>query len=367
MKKLVFGLSALLSLNACTPDDDGGGTTEPAPVARQAIIGIEGTSPNGISSIASYSITNQQVENNLFRKANINPMGQQLSDIMIDRENNLLAIVLPGSEKIVYANLNDYTLKGSTNNLLRINKVAQTAFNRYYITSAENEGIYIVNPRSENVVGDIQIYGTNPTDIMVWEDLAFISFTGDPIIMDSTIAIMRTTEDTLVTKLNVGRYPNSMVVDRDNNMYVLCAGDLNSANPALSGIGSLWKYNLDSMSMAIDSNFAIVPDTVLYFTDNQLKPRALTYDPNGHTLYYIGNSPTGDIFSMGASARRVSESPMVEGNFYNLAFDEVDQELYGLKTPNDIEEIGDLQIFDPVGNLKGSQRIGVKPRDVAFR
>lgn len=372
MKKLLFAFGLLaFTLSSCGDDpgsDDtsnGGGNNVPG--QRQALIGIEGTSPNGISTLASYNITNQQVENNLYRKANINPMGSQMSDMMIDDENRILSFVLPGSDKIVFADLDDYTLIGSTQNLLRVNKVAKTAANRYYVSSAEIEGVYIVNPLNQNLVEEFIIYGTNPTAIMVHDDLAFVAITGDAIVMDSTLAIMRTGVDTLITKLNVGRFPNSMVVDNDNNMYVLCAGDFNASNPAISGIGSLWKYNLDTLQMAIDSSLAITPDTVLYFTDNQLKPHSLTFDPNGNTLYYIGSEPTGNIYSMSINSNRVSENPIVSGNYYNIAFDAVDQELYGLRTPNDITKDGDLQVFDPVGNLKTSIRVGVKPRDVAFK
>lgn len=371
MKKLLFVFGAILfGLSSCedepsTDDPTGGGTNVPG--QRTALIGIEGVSPNGISSLASYNITNQQVENNLYRKANINPMGSQMSDMMIDAENRILSFVLPGSNKIVFADLDDYSLLGTTPNLLRINKVAKTATNRYYVSSAELEGVYIVNPLNQNLVEEFVFYGTNPTAIAVHEDLAFVAITGDAVVMDSTIAIIRTGVDTLITKLNVGRFPNSMVVDNDNNMYILCAGDFNAANPAISGIGSIWKYNLDTLQMAIDSSLAITPDTVMYFTDNQLKPHSLSYDPNGNNLYYVGDNPTGNIYYMSINANRVSENPIVTGNYYNIAFDAIDQELYGLRTPNDINKDGDLQVFDPVGNLKTSIRIGVKPRDVAFK
>ncbi len=370
MKKLLFVFGTLvLGLSACTKDgsDSDGDNTTNLPGQRTALIGIEGTSPNGISSLASYNITNQQVENNLYRKANINPMGAQMSDMMIDAENRILSFVLPGSDKVLFADLDDYKLIGSTTGLLRINNIAKTAANRYYVSSAEIEGVYIVNPLNQNLVEEFVFYGTNPTAITVHEDLAFVAITGDPIVMDSTVAIIRTGVDTLITKLNVGRFPNSFVIDNNNNMYILCAGDYNAANPAMSGIGSLWKYNLDTMQMAIDSNFVISPDTVLYFTDNQLKPHSLAFDPNGNSLYYVGNSPTGNIYSMSANSNRVSENPLVSGNFYNIAFDGVDQELYGLRTPNDINMDGDLQVFDPVGSLKTSIRVGVKPRDVAFK
>ena len=108
MKKLLLALSAVLfSLSSCTDDgDDDGADAGLNPVAqRRAIIGIEGTSPNGISSVAEYDINNQSVENNLYRKANINPMGAQLNDMMVDAEAGIVSFVLPGSDKVVFSNI----------------------------------------------------------------------------------------------------------------------------------------------------------------------------------------------------------------------------------------------------------------------
>ncbi|MCR9154046.1 MAG: hypothetical protein NXI09_08055 [Bacteroidetes bacterium] len=367
MKKLALALIGIFVISACGDDDDSG-SGDLIPTTPKAYIGIEGTSPNGISSLAEYNTTNQSIENNVFRKANINPMGSQLSDIMYDADQNQFVLLVPGSNKIIYIDANSLVIKRQIKDLMQVRKVAKVSDFLYYVSSPELGGIYVINAIKGNIRSEIEIDGiTNPTEIKVWEDMAFICNTGSPITRDSTVTIMRTTEDTIISHLMVGHSPNSMVIDEENQLWIMCSGEFNATSPLTSGVGSLWTYNLDSLKMAVDSGLAIMPDTVRYFQDNQLRPGHLTYDESGKNLYYITGAPTGSISSFNKAQRRVSETPLISGNFYGLNFDDRNLELYGMRTPMDIEEDGFLEVFDPVGNVKVSIRIGVKPVDVVFK
>jgi len=364
MKKVIFSLLALgLFFGSCKKEEE---IIVEVQEPRTAIIGIEGTSPNGISSLAYYDIAAQSVENNVFRKANINPLGSQLSDMMIDEDRNRLVMVVPGSDKIVFSNLDNLEIDKQHGNFSQIKNIVQTEDNEYYISSWDFDGVYVVNADNGNIKKEVLVQGTGPTEMLVHKDLAFVCNTG-AFLFDSTVTVLRTTEDTLVTNLMVGGKPNSMVIDADKNLWVLAAGEVDVNNPFASGLGTLYRYQLDTLIMAIDSGFTISPDTVLYFTDNLLKPHSLTINKEGNQLFYIGNSPTGSIFSMSTFARKVEESPIIMGNYYTLTFDALELELYATRLPDDIEEDGDLQVYSPSGNLKTSIKIGVKPKNVVFR
>lgn len=364
MRKVIFSfLSLSLILSACKEDDK---TAAPIESARKAIIGIEGISPNGISSLAYYDIAGQFIENNVFRKTNINPLGAQLNDMMIDEERGRLVLVVPGSDKLLFTSLADLTLEKQVGNLMQIKNIAKTAPDEYYISSWELDGVYVLNANNGNVKKEVLVGGRGPTDILVYNDLAFVTNTG-AFLFDSTVTILRTSLDTIITNLSVGGKPNSMVIDADNNLWILNGGKVDNLNPFASGVGSLFRYQLDSITMAIDSGWVITPDTVMYFTDNLLKPHSLTINPEGNEIFYIGNSPTGSIFRMSTFANKVEESPFIMGNYYNLAFDEIELELYAMRIPDNVDKDGDLQVYSPSGNLKTSIKIGVKPKNVVFK
>lgn len=364
MKKVIFSLLALsLFLGSCKEEEE---IVVEVQEPRKAIIGIEGTSPNGISSLAYYDIAAQSIENNVFRKANINPLGSQLNDMMIDEDRNRLVMVVSGSDKIVFSDLDNLEIERQPGNFLQIKNIVQTSEDEYYISSWDFDGVYVVNANNGNIKKEVLVQGTGPTKMLVHNDLAFVCNTG-AFLFDSTVTVLRTTEDTLVTNLAVGGKPNSMVIDNDNNLWVLAAGKVDVNNPFASGLGTLYRYQLDTLTMAIDSGYAIAPDTVMYFTDNLLKPHSLTINLEGNQLFYIGNSPTGSVYSMSTFDNKVEETPIITGNFYSLNFDELELELYATRLPDNIENDGDLQVYSPSGNLKTSIKIGVKPKNVVFR
>ena len=368
MKKIAFALLALLVLSSCKDDDDNNGGDSQSQSGARIFIGIEGTSPNGISSLATYNRVAQTVDNNVFRKANINPMGSQLSDVMYDEDQSQLVLLVPGSEKIIFIDANTYEIKRQVKDLMQVRSVAKVSDFLYYVSSPGLGGLYVINALKGNIRAELEIDGiTNPSAIEVYEDMAFIANSGDAITKDSTVTVMRTSTDTIITTLMVGHSPNSFVVDDENQLWILCSGEYDSGNPLLSGVASLWTYNLDTLKMAIDSSLAILPDTVRYFTDNQLRPNSMQLDDASDNLYFINNLPTGAITATNKNARTINEVPMIDDRFYGIAFDPANMELYGLRTPSDIEQDGFLEVFDPLGNKNVSIRIGVKPTDVIFK
>lgn len=368
MKKFAFALLALLVLSSCKDDDDSNGGDTQTQSGARIFIGIEGTSPNGISSLATYNRVAQTIENNVFRKANINPMGSQLSDVMYDEEQNQLVLMVPGSDKIIFVDANTLEIKRQVKDLMQVRSAAKVSDFLYYVSSPGLGGIYVINALKGNIRKEIEIDGiTNPSAIEVYEDMAFVANNGDAITKDSTVTVLRTSTDTIITTLMVGHSPNSFVIDNENLLWILCSGEYDAGNPLLSGVASLWTYNLDTMKMAIDSGFAIVPDTVRYFNDNQLRPNSIQLDEATGNLYFINNLPTGAITITNKNARIINEVPLIDDRFYGMAYDQANLELYGLKTPSDIEQNGFLEVFDPLGNKKVSIRIGVKPTDVVFK
>lgn len=366
MKKLLLLSFGLLTLLACQPDDSNGLAPQP-PRERKALIGVEGITPNGISWIGEYHITGQNLNNNVYRKENLSPLGSGLSDFLLDEEEGLAFFLLSGSEKIVITDLKSYDQIKTIGNLPRIKRILKAGPRKYYVTTWEENGLYIIKGKNFNVQGPL-LLGDGPLAMTQWNDLVFVANNGGDFL-DSTVSVVSSIADTLVDIIPCGVRPNSMVVDENNFLWILAAGKVHPIDPTMNGEGTLYRYQLDSMKMAIDSGFAIVADTVFSFNDNQLKPHHLVINQKGGgELYYIGNEPTGNILKMGLNDQRVGEGPYIMGNYYALAFDELATELYGLNTPSsDINDNGSVEIFAPDGSLKNSFLIGPKPVNVEFK
>lgn len=366
MKKTLFalGLIGLISFSACKEDAPPPDTPN-NPEPRTALIGIEGVSPNGISSVDRYLPTSGEHESNLYRKANLEAMGSNMVDMLVDEEEGVVFFLLAGSDKIVVADLETMELIKVIPNMQQIQRMVKVAEKKYYVTTWENNGIYVIQGGNFNVRKTIET-GQGPTEMLVYNDLAFIVNTGF-LLLDSTVTIMRTSVDTIVDTLIAGINPNSLVIDNENFLWVLSEGESN-VNPNLNGVGTLYKYRMDSILTAIDSAYGFFPfDTVFYFNDNQLKPRELTLNPEGRQLFFIGNNPTGAVFDMFTTQNRVTEVPTFTGNYYQLKFDPLRNELYALTAPGLTNDgTGSLEIYAPDGTLKNGFKIGVRPVDVEF-
>lgn len=366
MKKLFLFSLPLFALLACDANDPDNVVQEP-PRERKAVIAVEGISPNGISWVGEYNITGQYLNNNVYQKANQAPLGFGLSDFLLDEEAGIGLFLMEGSEKIVVADLETYELIKTISNLPRIKSIIKVAPQTYYVTSWEENAIFMIKGKNFNVRGP-ELTGDGPLAMKQWNDLVFVANNGGDYL-DSTVSIFRSTADTLVAVIRSGVRPNSMVIDQNNYLWILASGEVNQIDPTASGPGTLVRYQLDSMKMAIDSGTTIMPDTAFVFNDNQLKPHSLVINKQGGgELFYISNQPTGDILKMGLNDTRVGEGPYITGNYYSLGFDQVATELYGLNTPSsDINGNGSVEIFAPDGSLKNSFLIGPKPTSVAFK
>lgn len=366
MKKLIY-FCCLASFLAAGCQEDPVENTQPAPETRFAFIGMEGQTPNGISSLARYNITDQTFENNFYRKENLAPLGAGLQDMIYDAEANLFLFTLGGTAEVTIAEGDSLRLVDRIEGLNGLKNIHQVGPNKYYLSSWDLDGIQVVKGRRFNLSTIIQGEGTGPGPMVSDEDLTFVVNTGG-FFEDSTVTIIRNTVDTIVADLLVGINPNSMVIDPDRYLWVLSSGRFNEQNPLQSGVGSFFRFQLDSLRQAIDSNQTIPLDTFFYFNDNQLRPRQLVLNPEGRELYYLSGDPVGDVIRMPLSANSVSEFPFITGSFYSLAYDAKQNELYGLEALGpDQDEDGNVRIFSPDGGLKNSFKIGVKPRTVAFK
>lgn len=366
MKNIFYFCAVFLfALTACEGPEE---VAPPPPAMRKAIIGIQGQSVNGISSVAEYDITNQTLDNSVFRKQNVQPIGSSMQDLLIDEDAGLIYFVVPGSGEIVVADLHTYEIIRNLKSMQGdgLKRMVKVGDNKFYVSSFDEDGVYVLRGTKNNLKGVIET-GADPEAMLVHENLVFVANTGG-FDLDSTVTIINTLADTVMTTLQVGHEPNSMVVDAENRLWIMCSGEANTQNPLLSGVGSIYRYHLDSLQMALDSNATIPLDTVFYFTDNQLRPTKMVIDQQGQKIYYLGGNPVGDLFVMNTYANKVSETPAVSGDFYGLSFDEVESDLYGLQTGGfNYNENGRVIIYNPDMNEKNRFLIGVRPFKVVFR
>lgn len=363
-----IGLILLVFSSSCDPEPEGGGDGDGdgnGSGPRKAVMGTEGISPGGSSALHIYDINSGTLNANAYRKENLSNFGLALSDLYFDPVSNSIIAVLAGSERIRVMDPQTLVLQETIDDIEGINKVLRVNERSIYLSSSEEEGVIVIN-RKWNTRKVIPT-GREPEHMAVFEDLVFVANNGGEL-GDSTVTVIRGSADTVIAQLPVLPGPSGLAVDDENHLWVLCHGKIDRNDPTQSGAGGLFRYNLDTMQMAIDSSQSILPDTVLSFSDNQLKPNDLIIDNQGRYLYYRQYREPSNIIRMSLSAQEAAETPFLNGNFFSLAIDRADNFLYtGTVPANDPNsENGRVRIYAPGGDLRKDFVIGVKPVDFVF-
>ena len=148
--KLIF-LSLIVTLASCKKDDP----VEPEPAVKSVLIGNQGVNPNGISTFTEYNPNSGEVNQNVYRKKNIDAPGSFVNDILIDGDE--IYMIMRGSSTLLIADANTYKLKekivldGSPRRILKVDE------GKFYITDANTARIKVFNRTAKKVTKTIKV------------------------------------------------------------------------------------------------------------------------------------------------------------------------------------------------------------------
>lgn len=360
MEKWIYravALGVVAFLVSCNSDD----TVPPEePPPRKVLVMNKGEDLNDFSTLTEFVIEEDAINRNLYQKANKNFMGTRANDVMV--EDDAAYFVLNSNNKLIKTDPNTYELLDQIELLENPKYIQRIRPNVAYVSSWEKDGVYKVNTSSGRIL-DVLRTGVAPGEITVFNDWVMIPNTGS-VFTDSTVSIFSASTDTVVDTLNVGQRPNSIQISGEKIMYIMCAGVEDPVDPTMSIPGSIWKYNLDSMKMALDSGEAIVAFDTIIFDNANLNPNSLKIDADGRILYYMDQVENASIFSMDTSRAMPPLTPFLQGSYEYLAYDAEHREIYLVN--DDGATAGRVLRFDESGTVLSEFISGTKPRGFGF-
>lgn len=295
---------------ACTPDplpddpnndDPTTDTVEPAYTLPHGVFVInEGTFTYANSSLTFYDPEMDTVANNLFYRANgapIGDVGQSLT--LIDGK---LYIVVNNSNYIYKADANtivcDLTQPYILTDFVSPRYMLPVAPNKAYVSDLASTVLWIVNPEDMTHTGTIEMGKATETMVQVGQEVYVTNWSNYYVsdVENNTVQVVDAVNDIKVADITVGKGPNSMVVDKNGMVWVLCEGEMWSG----LGVPELWKIDPATKHATM----------MVQFEETTLN---LAIDTEGTHLYYVRG---GDGYSTGGDLRRVSiDNPTVEDNF----------------------------------------------------
>jgi YVTN family beta-propeller protein len=341
MKKNLFFILLSVAIVSCTKvkDDPTGSFLTGSGV----FILNEGNFRAGNGSLSFYSYDSAKIYNDLFNNINGRPLGDVPNSMEINADN--IYIVVNNSGKIEVINRN--TLE-SVKTITGVNSPRNISFindSKAYITSMYSDSVAIINVSDKTLSGYINIRRSSEA-IVISGSKAFIS----NWVGGNEIMVINTDNDKVVDSIKVGVEPESMVVDKNNMLWVLCNGG--------------WARENFAELIEINTVTNII-EKRLVFSTKLASPSCLQIDGSGETLYYLESG----VRQVSIEASGLPSSPLISESgrfFYKIGINPVNSDIF-VTDAVDYQQKGYVLYYKKDGTLVSTQVADIIPGLMCFK
>ena len=340
------------NLNAAEIISDGG-----------VIILNEGNFMYGNASLSYYNPVTGKLINDIYYKQNGVPLGDIAESSVI--YHGELFIVLNNSGKVVvvnlgrYPNLKAFEFTHKITELLSPRYIHFINSTKAYISDLYAKKIHIIDPVQYKKVNSIDVskrnpdFNQHPTEQMIdYKDYIFTNCYS----FDNMILVINSKTDKLVDSIEVLAQPNSMVMDKNNKLWVLCDGGFEGSN----------FENTQPGLIRIDPETRTVEKIFILSTDHW--PSELSINGVGDTLYFLDK----DVWKMSVNDDNLPDDPFISATdasgtklFYSLGVNPVTSEIYVGDAIDHVQN-GVVYRFLPDSTPIDTIRVGIIPGFFCF-
>lgn len=312
----------------------------------------EGTFGGGNASISYINPTTNKVTLDVFNTVNAQPIGDVLQSMSIEYERNFL--IVNNSQKIEIVDGATFEKIGTINGLQSPRYLLPISATKAYVTDLYSGGINIIDLNTNTISGKI----TSPclTDLNLCWTEQLLKVNNEIFVAnmkDGQLIVIDPLTDEITDTIEVGIDPNSMVVDVNNNIWVLCGGGFCPiCEPA-----SL--YCISSQTHEI----------VKYFSFNEsagsIYPSSLVINSLKNKLYFINT----DIYTISINDTQLPTTPIINANgrsLYGLSYYFNNDLLYLCDAVN-FTQAGKVFSYKTNGQAVDTFNVGIVPSKVYFR
>ena len=321
MKKTLFNifiLGLLLTFVSCNGDDPV--TPKEHNIAKGLFVLNEGMFTNANSSLTFYDPETDTVENNLFYRVNLSPLGDVANSMMMDETG--MYIVVNNSKYIYKVDPKTMKYQSKLDGFVLPRYMFSIDRNKAYVSDQGLTGLWIVNPETMQKTGFIELGNTTEKMVRVGDEVIVTNWSNyyQPETSNSTIQFVNVETDELVDEIMVTAEPNSIVLDKNNNIWVLCSGGyMPPSEPALFCINPVTREIIKRFDFAIGDY-----------------PTAMDIDNEGENLYILNGSYANlHLYKMSINDDVLPTTPFI----YSQHSDESHDDINGIRHNDDIEVI----------------------------
>ena len=340
-------LLLLLFVAACHKDNP---PPEPNPdeLGKGIFIVNEGNFNSGNASLTYYETETKKTMNQLFYKQNSAPLGDVAQSITIHGER---AYIVVNNSGIIYV-INRKTAKyeGKITNLVSPRHLTFIDNTKAYVSDLSSSKLTIINPQDFTILGQIEMGRTSEQMLKIGDEVFVANWSDyNQSAINNQVMIVNSKQDVLIDSITVGIEPNSMVIDKNGMLWVLCSGGFENAEKP-----SLWQINPIEQKVL----------QTIEFPDINSSPTALEINKEGDKLYFINSS----VFRMLINETQIPAEPFIQGVAelpYSISVDKQYDEIF-ITDALDYTRDGYVYRFNSEGQILDTIVAGIIPGGIGF-
>lgn len=306
MKNIFLFISIIILLSSCVKDKPN--IQSPGSVnisaTHKVYITNEGNFMNNNSSVTFYNPDTKEVVQDIFKAQNPN---QTLGDVCqsIQKTGNEYYLVVNNSNKIIVVNADDFKFKQNIMGFVSPRYILPVSFSKAYVSDLYANKIAIVNLFTKNIISYIQCNGWTEKMLQYYNKV-FVSN-----LYKNYVYVIDAIQDVIIDSILVGKYVSGLVLDKNDNLWVLSSGDASINQKAQL-------HQINPVTHQIIKTFT--------FSDNS-SPHHLIIDSKRENLYYINQH----IYKMNIDATQLPVNYFINNNgnnFYSMEWSNIDDNLY---------------------------------------
>lgn len=354
-KILSCSLLTCVLLAACNKDRNRGAqpnVVEEAPPVkgvgeRNVYIACEGSLGNGNASLFMQNLTSFTSYDDVFLSVN----DQSLGDVFqsMERIGDRIFLCVNNSDKVIAINAATRMQEGVIN-IPKPRYVLEINPEKAYVSTLFSNKVYIINPKTLDITGTIDMPAQNPEGMLLQGTKAYIC-TWD-VNCDKVYIVSIVTDQVIDSFPIAGYAPQQVVADGYNTVWVLSGNVEKKRNAALTQLAPGSKDIIKSFQ----------------FKDKQdvMKP---VIDNGGNMLYFIavdynGNTGYNGIYRMGITDGTLPAVPFIPAQkyqyYWGLGIDPVSDDIF-VGDPKGFVQKGSVTVYDANGHQKRTFATGVGP------
>lgn len=314
MNKLTaIALAVGFVFTSCTSDDSEETVIPKGDYENGLLIVEEGSFGQGNGSVSYISNDLSVVESGVFDNVNNELLGDTAQSITF--LENLAYVIVNGSSKIEVVNRYTFQSIATINTGLVSPRYMAIVNGKGYVTDwgdgfvSTDDYIAVIDLNSNSVESTIPV-SEGPEELVVKGDTIYVAHKGG-YSQNNIVSLINTVTNEVFNTLVVGDVPNTIQLDNEGNVWVLCEGNPDYTTNETAG--KLSKINtVNNTVSSIDFGSITNHPKHLYFSNNSL-------------YYYLD----GGVYKIGVSETALPLNPEFSGvSFYDFSIK--NNQLFGL-------------------------------------